>query len=163
MQPVYTKHSELGATRKDTKKFRYMIVIPSPLSKLRQKIIMFRDVPLSVNDADIVKILHEHTKLKIRSPVISDRIRDHNNRYIDCLNGNRHVYAKAGFLPVLPGVATIGDYKCRIYYATQSITCIRCHEEGHRALDINTCPDLEISLRHEIMAASNVEESAIAL
>ena len=79
--------------------------------------------------------------MKIRSrSVISDRIRDHNNRFIDCLNGNRHVYAEAGFLPVLPGVATIGDYKCRIYHATQSITCNRCHEEGHRALDINTCP-----------------------
>ena len=78
--------------------------------------------------------------MKIRSSVISDRIRDHNNRFIDCLNGNRHVYAEAGFLPVLPGVATIGDYKCRIYHATQSITFNRCHEEGHRALDINTCP-----------------------
>ena len=113
---------------------------PFLTDKIPSEKIIFRDVPLDVPDDEVIQFLREHSNVTLRSSIVCDRIRDNNNHLTDCFNGNRHVYVQSGFTPVLPEIATIGNHKCRIYHESQALSCKRCHEDGHRAIDINVCP-----------------------
>ena len=112
---------------------------PFLTDKIPSEKIIFRDVPLDVPDDEVIQFLREHSNVTLRSSIVCDRIRDNNNHLTDCFNGNRHVYVQSGFTPVLPEIATFGNHKCRIYHESQALSCKRCHEDGHRAIDINVC------------------------
>ena len=113
---------------------------PFLTDKIPSEKIIFWDVPLDVPDDEVIQFLREHSNVTLRSSIVCDRIRNNNNHLTDCFNGNRHVYVQSGFTPVLPEIATIGNHKCRIYHESQALSCKRCHEDGHRAIDINVCP-----------------------
>ncbi len=64
-------------------------------------------------------------------------------------NGDRFVYMKSGFDPI-PERINIGEYECRVWYASRDVKCKRCGE-GHKTTEVTQCkayceslPEVEI-------------------
>ena len=101
--------------------------------------IMFRDIPPSVPDADILKFLHSQPGIQMKSGVIHARIRDHQNKLTNFFSGDRFVYVKGNFTPALHYIGNIDLHRCRIWHKSQSDACERCRSTTHRTHATDKC------------------------
>ena len=102
--------------------------------------IIFRDVPFDCNNSHIMNYLRTQPQIRIRSDVITDKIRNANNELTEFLNGDRYVYVEAGFSPVLEQEATINGHTCGIWHTNQAMKCKQCCGDDHRTTDADKCP-----------------------
>ena len=66
-----------------------------PTSKsIRNEKVVFRDVPFSVNDKEIIKFLNDQSEITVTSGVISARIRANDNTLTPFYNGDKFVFVK---------------------------------------------------------------------
>jgi len=101
--------------------------------------IVFRDVPINVRDGDILDYLHQQPGIVVKSAVIQGRIRDSNNKLTRFLSGERIVYVKGKFSPVLPSIGKLASCKCRVWHKTQEEACLRCRKLDHHTHDTDKC------------------------
>ena len=87
----------------------------------------------------IKNYLRTQPQIRIRSDVITGKIRNANNELTEFLNGDRYVYVEAGFSPDLEQEATINGHTCRIWHSNQAMKCKRCSEDDHRTTDADKC------------------------
>ena len=102
--------------------------------------IIFLDVPFDCNNSHIMNYLRTQPQIRIRSDVITGKIRNANNELTEFLNGDRYVYVEAGFSPVLEQETTINGHTCRIWHSNQAMKCKRCSGDNHRTTDAVECP-----------------------
>ena len=101
--------------------------------------ILFKDLPLHVKDSDIIEFLHGQPGVNVRSKVISSRIRGSDNKLTPFYSGDRFVYVKGNFSPVLHATASINFNKCRVFHKAQEKACERCKQISHSTADTDKC------------------------
>ena len=101
--------------------------------------IVFRDVPFDLKDENILQFLNNKEGLTVKTGVIAGRLRDKNNNLTQYLSGDRIVYVKGNFFPVLPTFANIDNNKCKVWHQSQKIACQRCHCLGHLTSETEKC------------------------
>ena len=102
--------------------------------------IVFKDLPLDMPNEEILNFLEkEHPHILIRSNVIFARVPSRDNNLTQFLSGDRVVYVKQGFFPVLPKNAQINSEPCKIWHKNQEIICKRCGSDRHRGIDNDKC------------------------
>ena len=102
--------------------------------------IVFRDLPLDFPGDDVIKHLEDnYPHIVIRSDVIRSRIPSRDNNLTSFYNGDRIIYVKEGFFPVLPEDTSISGAPCKVWHPNQKIFCERCCDETHRTFDTNKC------------------------
>ena len=102
--------------------------------------IVIRDLPLDMAGDNITNYLeNEFPHIIIRSDPILDRIPSRSNNLTHFYSGDRIIYAKAGFFPVLPKQAKIDGVPCKIWHMNQDMHCKRCDSHEHRTVDTHTC------------------------
>ena len=102
--------------------------------------IILKDIPIGMSNADVLDFLRGQPGIIVKSPVIPARIRDHNQKLTQFLSGDRFVYVKGHFAPVLHSTGIIKQSKCRIYHNSQKYACARCRMLSHETRDIDKCP-----------------------
>ena len=112
-----------------------------PMSKhVPNEKITFKDMPIDVSDKDITDYLKSHNGIVIKSGVIHGRIRnDKNNVLTQFLSGDRFVFVKGNFSPVLPSSANLNSIRCRIWHTPQKHACIRCRHTSHSTSETEKC------------------------
>ena len=100
--------------------------------------IVFRDVPFDLKDEDILQFLN-NKGIMIKTGVIAGRLRDKNSKLTQYLSGDRIVYVKGNFSPVLHSFANINNNKCKILHQSQHLACQRCRCLGHHTSETNKC------------------------
>ena len=102
--------------------------------------IIFKDIPIDVSDEDIINYLRNHPGIVLKTDVIHGRIRDEKNNILtQFLSGDRFVYVKGNFSPVLHSHANLNSSKCRILHTSQKNACMRCRHRNHLTTDIEHC------------------------
>ena len=108
---------------------------PAPNEK-----ILFKDIPIDISDEDILRYLHNHPGIVVKTDVIHGRIRDEkNNMLTQFLSGDRFVYVKGKFSPALHSLANINSGRCRIFHASQKNACMRCRHHNHSTTETEQC------------------------
>ena len=97
--------------------------------------VVIRDLPLFESDDQIYNFLSENPQIK---PV--GRVNFSKCRNTTFVNGDRFVYVRGNFSPPLPRIIQLGDHTCRLWHASQSISCQRCKQSTHPTLDTVNCP-----------------------
>ena len=136
-----------------------MVTSTDDPNDLREKITI-KDIPLSVDNALIEDYLQgNYPELDLVTDVRYSKERNEDGELTDYRNGDRHIYAKAPVLPILPEKVKIGDFSARVSHPTQRNTCRICHQQGHKAKSENCLaydPDLNVKpFRSEEMVESN--------
>ena len=54
-------------------------------------------------------------------------------------NGDRYMFVKKRFDPLIPEKVSIGDYTCIVWYASRDVQCKRCGSKIHRTSDTCIC------------------------
>ena len=67
------------------------------------------------------------------------KIRNDKNELSQYYSGEKIVYVKGNFTPALPNFADLGDYRVRVWHATQIDACQRCRHLGHNHLETDQC------------------------
>ena len=80
-------------------------IYPTSKSIPNEKVV-FKDIPFSVNDKEIIKLLSDQPGITVKSGVISARIRDNDNKLTPFYNGDKFVYVKGLFSP---SIHKLGD------------------------------------------------------
>ena len=111
---------------------------PTAKSVPNEKIV-FRDVPFQLKDDQILNFLKNQKGIIVKSGVIAGRLRDKNNKFTHYLSGDRIVYVKGKFSPVLPNFAHIDFTKCKIWHPSQDTACQRCRCLGHHTSEVSKC------------------------
>ena len=102
--------------------------------------IVIRDLPIHMPNKDIMDYFdHHHPHIVIRSGVILARIPAPDNMLGPFFSGDRIIYAKQGFYPVLPKELSMNGESCKIWHANQEILCKRCNKKTHRTIDYEGC------------------------
>lgn len=105
---------------------------------VREKIII-RDLPLSVSNEEILKLLNEK-KVGYFGGIKYGKFRNRSNELTDFRNGDRFIYAKGPVVPVLPRHEIINGMKVRIFHDGQfKPHCAICKTPDHQLGDQN-CP-----------------------
>ena len=102
--------------------------------------ILFRDLPLSMGDSDIIDFLNLQPGITVKSGIIAAKIRDENNKLTSFYSGDRFVYVKGKFTTALHTIGLINFHKCRIWHQSQARACIRCRQLDHTSTDTESCP-----------------------
>ena len=112
-----------------------------PMSKpVPNEKITFKDIPIDVSDKDIMDYLKSHNGIVIKSGVIHGRIRDDKNNVLtQFLSGDRFVFVKGNFSPVLPSSANLNSNRCRIWHISQKHACMRCRHTSHTTAETEKC------------------------
>ena len=76
-----------------------------------------------------------NTGITIKTGVIAGRLRDKNSKLTQYLSGNRIVYVKGNFSPVLHSFANINNNTSKIWHQSQHLACQRCRCLGHHTSD----------------------------
>ena len=105
-------------------------IYPTAKSIPNEKVVV-KVIPLSVNDNKIIEFLNEQPGIVVKSGVIAARIRDSNNKITSFYNGDRFVYVKGLFTPVLHNTGLVDHNKCRIWHQSQERACLRCRNTDH--------------------------------
>ena len=74
-----------------------------------------------------------------KTGIIAGRLRDKNNKLTQYLSGDRIVYVKGNFSPVLHTFANINNNKCKIWHQSQQMACQRCRRLGHHTSETDKC------------------------
>ena len=102
--------------------------------------IVFKDIPIDVSDEDVIQYFQNHPGIVVKTAVIHGQIRyDKNNILTQFLTGDRFVYVKGNFSPVLPSLANLNSTKCRIFHTSQKNVCMRCRHLNHLTTDTERC------------------------
>ena len=73
----------------------------------------------------------------MKTDAIHGRIRDEKSNILtQFLSGDRFVYVKGNFSPVLPSLANLNSSKCRIFHTSPKNACMRCR---HLTTDTERC------------------------
>ena len=75
----------------------------------------------------------------VKTGVIAGRLRDKNNKLTQYLLGDRIVYVKGNFSPVLHTFANINNNKCQISHQSQQMACQLCRRLGHHTSETDKC------------------------
>ena len=94
---------------------------------------------LDLKDECILQYLNNQEGMTVKTGVIAGRLRDKNNNLTQYLSGDRIVYVKGNFSPVLHTVATINNNKCKIWHQSQKLACQRCRCLGHHTSEMDKC------------------------
>ena len=113
-------------------------VYPTSKSFPDEKII-FRDLPIDASDDYILDYLDAQSGIKVKSTVIHAKLRDSHNNLTRYYSGERFVYVKGNFSPVLNPIAMISNYKCQVWHKSQADACERCRGLDHNTSDISSC------------------------
>ena len=115
-----------------------MTYTPTAKSIPNEKVV-FKHIPLSVNDNKIIEFLNEQPGIVVKSGVIAARIRDSNNKLTPFYSGDRFVYVKGLFTPILHNTDLVDYNKCRIWHQSQERACLRCRNTDHATTDTAKC------------------------
>ena len=108
--------------------------------------ITLRDLPMDMPSDEIIKFFEDnYPYIIIRSEAIRSRIPSRTNNLTTFYNGDRVVYVKEGFFPVLPREVIISGVPCKIWHPHQELYCKRCDDDSHRTIDTHKCPAFEHS------------------
>ena len=110
--------------------------------------IVFKDIPLSVNDKEILEFLNDQPGIVLKSGVTASRIRDNENKLTSFYTGDRFVYVKGLFSPALHNIGLIDHNKCRIWYKSQEVACMRCRQIYHKTTNTSQCNAYYRETRH---------------
>ena len=111
-----------------------------PISRsIRNEKIVFKDIPLSVNDKEILEFLNDQPGIVVKSGVIASRIRDNENKLTPFYTGDRFVCVKGLFSPALHNIGLIDHNKCRIWHKSQEVACMRCRQTDHKTTNTSQC------------------------
>ena len=113
-------------------------IYPTSKSVPNEKVI-FKDIPLSVDDNEIIEYLNSQPGITVKSGVIAARIRDNNNKLTPFYSGDRFVYVNGLFSPALNNTGMIDNNKCRIWHKSQERACVRCRLIDHNSSDTSKC------------------------
>ena len=101
--------------------------------------IVFRNVPPHICDEEVLDFLHTQPGVIIKSKVVSGRIRNQKHELSQYYSGEKIVYVKGNFTPALPNFTDFGDFRVRVWHATQNDACQRCRHLGHNHLETDNC------------------------
>ena len=103
--------------------------------------------PENVSNEEIMSFLDtKHPHVVPRSNVILGRIPSRDNRHLSAFyNGDRIVYVKGDFHPVLPTSATVSGDACKIWHINQKLICKRCNSDTHRTTEVKQCDAYDAS------------------
>lgn len=102
--------------------------------------VVFKDLPLWEHPSLITNYLKSLPQIGAFSEVFLSKARDNSNKSTAFLNGDRFIFTKLDPANPLPDRCMLGDYNCRIWYASKKAQCKRCLKYGHQTNDINVCP-----------------------
>ena len=80
---------------------------------------VFRDLPMSLSNKDILEYIGTQPGLIAKSGVILGHLRDSAERLTPFFLGERLVYVKRKFTQAIHNIATINNYKCQVWHKTQ--------------------------------------------
>ena len=103
------------------------------------EMIVYKDIPLSVNDNDIIEFVNDQPGIVIKSMVIAAQIRDSNNKLTRFYSGDRYVYVKWHFSPILHNTGLVNHNKCGIWHQSQEMACLRYRNTDHSTTDTAKC------------------------
>ncbi len=92
-----------------------------------------RDLPLSVDNAEINKYLKSLEHINLTSDIRYSKERNEAGKLTNYRDGGRYIYAKAPINPALLYSVQIAGQKCCIFHKSQAETCKICGEIGHHA------------------------------
>ena len=101
--------------------------------------IVFKDLPMCLNDKDILDIIGVQHGLIAKSGVIPGHLRDSAGRLTPFFSGERLVYVKGKFSQALHTTAHINNYKCHVWHKTQKKSCHRCRKMDHTTTQTEKC------------------------
>ena len=99
------------------------------------------NLPIHIPNEVIMNFFeHNYPHVVTRSNVIMARIPAPGNTLSPYFSGDRIIYAKEGFWPVLPKLLRIDGEPCKLWHKNQEIHCKRCESHEHRTIDYDNCP-----------------------
>ena len=103
--------------------------------------IVFRDFPLWETNTLICNFVKSMPQLTaLTEEVFYSKARNNvTNGTSSFTNGDRYMFVKKGFDPPIPEKVSIGDYTCRVWYASRDVQCKRCGSKSHRTSDTGMC------------------------
>ena len=101
--------------------------------------IVFKDIPLSVDNKQIMSYLKEHSHVQLTTDVRYSRERNEDGSLSNYRNGDRFVFALQPVVPPLKTKDNIGTFTARIFHHSQNLTCKACNLPGHRP-KTDDCP-----------------------
>ena len=111
-----------------------------PLAKnVPNEKILFKDIPIGVSDDDLLSFLRSQEGIIVKTGIIPARLRDNENRLTPFLSGDRFVYVKGNFSPVLHPSAILGGSKCKVLHKSQHEACLRCRHLNHKTHETHKC------------------------
>lgn len=138
--------------------------------------IVFRGLPLELENSHIFNFLKRYEHIQTRSQIIYARERDEiMDSFSPFLNGERYIYVSAegegdNITPALPKDAIIGGHRVQIYHKSQKLWCLRCknRDRPHNTNDIYQCEAYEpeknvITIKSRDNVLSNFHECNISL
>ena len=86
--------------------------------------IVICELPCDIENKDVIAYIEQNfPHVIIRSGVILTRIPSRENNLTQYYNGDRVIYAKQGFYPVLPIYSQINGINCKIWHTHQEMFC----------------------------------------
>ena len=143
---IYTKNNAArndllkhGMFEIDQQKVELYDVHPAISNSCPSEKNVFRNVPPSVHNNTLLQFLDDQPGVIIKSKVVSGKIRNERNELTNYYSGERIVYVKGDFSPVLPMYTDIGTHKIRVWHSAQYDACKRCRHIDHGYLETDKC------------------------
>ena len=143
---IYTKNNATrndllkhGMFEIDQQKVELYDVHPAISNSCPSEKIVFRNVPPSIHNNTFLQFLDDQPGVIIKSKVVSGKIRNERNELTNYYSGERIVYVKGDFSPVLPMYTDIGTHKIRVWHSAQYDACKRCRHIDHGYLETDKC------------------------
>ena len=143
---IYTKNNAArndllkhGMFEIDQQKVELYDVHPAISNSCPSEKIVFRNVPPSIHNNTLLQFLDDQPGVIIKSKVVSGKIRNERNELTNYYSGERIVYVKGDFSPVLPMYTDIGTHKIRVWHSAQYDACKRCRHIDHGYLETDKC------------------------
>ena len=128
-----------GMFEVDQQKVELYDVHPAISNSCPSEKIVFRNVPPSIHNNTLLQFLNDQPGVIIKSKVVSGKIRNERNELTNYYSGERIVYVKGDFSPVLPMYTDIGTHKIRVWHSAQYDACKRCRHIDHGYLETDKC------------------------
>ena len=143
---IYTKNNAArndllkhGMFEIDQQKVELYDVHPAISNSCPSEKIVFRNVPPSIHNNTLLQFLDDQPGVIIKSKVVSGKIRNERNELTNYYSGERIVYVRGDFSPVLPMYTDIGTHKIRVWHSAQYDACKRCRHIDHGYLETDKC------------------------
>ena len=103
--------------------------------------IVFRDFPLWETNSLICNFVKSMPQLTTLTDEVFNSKAWNNvtNGASSFTNGDRYMFVKKGFDPPIPEKVSIGDYTCRVWYASRDVHCKRCGSRTHKTSETGMC------------------------